>query len=127
MLADAPASPAPQVITLIAATVAVIPPRESEVKKALAATARVKRLLAGAFAVSALLFAALHSAFSVFWLLQSNLLGSFATSLTGLALFLLAPLWLVAGNLILQPLESLLRRRYLRIKPRPFWNKSIRR
>lgn len=114
MLAEAPASPAPQVIALIAAAVAVYPPREIEVKKSLAATPRMQRLLAGACLFSALVFVALLNAIRAFALLDSNLLNLVATSLTGLALFLLAPLLLVAGNLILQPLESLLRRRYLR-------------
>ncbi|MCY3834043.1 MAG: UDP-N-acetylmuramoyl-tripeptide--D-alanyl-D-alanine ligase [Chloroflexi bacterium] len=114
LLAQAPASAVPQIIALIAAVVAVYPARELEMKKKIAMTARMKRLLVSAGALSAIVFAALHNAVSAFAPMDMNLLSSVATSSLGLALFILTPVWLATGNLLAQPLESLLRRRYLR-------------
>ncbi len=93
----------PALSASLAALVAILPPREAEVKKPLVRTARVKRILFGSFALSSLVFAAAL-------LLEPSLA---ATSGLGFALFLLAPLWLVGGNMLAQPAEAWLRRRYL--------------
>jgi len=113
LLAESPGSSVPQIIAIFAAAVAVYPARELEVKKSLAATPRMKRLLVSACMLSVLLFAALLKAVSAYAPPDMDLLGLVATSSIGFALFVLAPIWLVAGSFILQPLESLLRRRYL--------------
>ena len=110
LLAEAQSSALPSLVAMIAAIVALIPPRQSEVKRALAATARMKRLLAGAGLAS---FLACGVMFVAARALGAPDLRLFATSAIGLAAFLLAPVWLVAGNAIMQPLESALRRRYL--------------
>ena len=126
LLAEAPDSFLPQIVAIIAAFVAVIPPRQHEFKQAFAATARVKRLLAGAWLTSALGLAAMLAVINTIQLGETNLLLVFAVSAAGLVIFLAAPFWLIAGSLFLQPVESALRRRYLRnaaatldqIKPR---------
>jgi len=114
LLAEAPEGILPQIVTIIAALVAVIPPRQHEVKQAFAATPRMKRLLAGAWLASVLGFAAALAALSTIQLGELNFLLAFAISAIGLIHFLAAPLWLIAGNVALQPVESALRRRYLR-------------
>ena len=113
LLAEAPDSFVPLTVAAFAALVAIIPPRQNEVKKSFAATPRMKRILAGACLASALTMAAILGAVNAYQLLELNLLHVIATSTIGFALFILAPVWLVAGNLIMQPLERVMRRRYL--------------
>ncbi len=114
LMAEAPGSDLPVIVALLAALAAVFPQRQGEMKKSFAATARMKRLLAGAWLASAIAWALAIGLFSARLPVELSLLHLFATSATGLAVFLLAPIWLVAGNLMLQPLEAALRRRYLR-------------
>ncbi|MCY3914782.1 MAG: UDP-N-acetylmuramoyl-tripeptide--D-alanyl-D-alanine ligase [Chloroflexi bacterium] len=114
LLAEAPNGVVPQMVIIIAALVAVVPPRQHEFKQAFAATARMKRLLAGAWLASVLGFAAALAALNTIQLGELNFVLAFAVSAIGLIHFLAAPLWLIAGNLLLQPVESALRRRYLR-------------
>ncbi len=97
----------PQLAGLVlsfAAFVAIIPPSQAPSKKPLVLTSRVKRLLVCAGALPLLLLIATQ-------LLLANL--ALATAALGFLSFLLAPLWLVAANIVLQPLEALIRRRYL--------------
>ena len=114
LLAEAPDSIVAHIVTIIAALVAVIPPRQREVKQVFAATARMKRLLAGAGLASILGLAAILAVVSMMQFGEIDFLLAFAVSTFGLIHFLAAPLWLLAGNLMLQPVESALRRRYLR-------------
>ena len=58
LLAEAPGSFLPAIVALLAAIVAVSPPRQSEVKKSLAVTPRMKRLLLSAWAICAMMYAA---------------------------------------------------------------------
>lgn len=99
---------------LAAALVAIIPPRQDEVKQAFAATTRMKRLLAGAWLASAVAFAAILGAGNMYPLLETRFTLGTAISAIGIAIFLLTPLWLIAGNAAMQPVESAYRRRYLR-------------
>ncbi len=114
LLAEAPDSIVPLIVAIFAALVAVITPRQQEVKQAFAATPRMKRLLAGAWLASVLGLAAALAAISAIQLGEIDFLLAFAVSTIGLIHFLAAPLWLIAGNFLLQPVESTLRRRYLR-------------
>ena len=113
VVSDMGDSTLPYVVALLAAATAVAPPGTGEEKKNLVITPRVKRLLFGAGLTS---FAAAGAAI---WLTKSAGFAGTATSVavtsgSGFALFLLAPLWLVAGNTLMQPVEATLRRRYLR-------------
>lgn len=114
LLAEAPESDLPVIVALLAALVAVFPQRQGEMKKSFAATTRMKRLLAGAWIASAIVWALAIALFIWRLPLDMSVLRLTMTSLIGLALYYLAPIWLVAGNLMLQPLEAALRRRFLR-------------
>jgi len=114
LLSEAPDSFLPPVVAIFAAIVAVAPPRQHEVKQPIAATPRMKRLLVGAWLAGAVSFAALLAVVNTNPLLEMDLLRLMAISASGFTMFILAPLCLVAGNLIMQPVESALRRRYLR-------------
>ncbi len=97
----------------IAAVIAVWPPAQGEIKKPLVLTARLKRLL---FWAGLLAFVSLIA--SLF--LLDRAIGNLGTAAIiagatlAMACFMLAPIWLVAGNLIAQPTEAVIRRRYLR-------------
>ena len=114
LLAEAPDSAVPSMVAVFAAIVAVFPQRQGEMKKSFAATARMKRLLAGAWIASAIAWALAFALFNSRPPLNVSILRLIMTSATGLAVYLLAPIWLVAGNLMLQPIEAAMRRRYLR-------------
>ncbi len=114
LLSEAPGSLLPQIVAIIAAAIAVIPQRKAEVKQKFAATSRMKRLLAGAWLAGASAFALTLSATNIYLPLNASLIRAAATSALGYVFFSLAPLWLIAGNTIMQPVESALRRRYLR-------------
>lgn len=102
----------PYVACLIGAAFAIRPPKEAAVKKAFVTTARAKRLLAGAWAIASVvslaLFVALHSLG-----LESDRITAIAHLIAGFAVFLLAPLWLVLGNVAMTPIEAYLRRRFM--------------
>ena len=103
----------PLVILSITATVAIIPPSEREVKKPLIRTQRVKRLLFSAGLLTLIALSALQLWLSI--LAPADSVFTLVASATlGYACFLLAPLWLVAGNALTQPIEALIRRRYLK-------------
>ncbi len=110
---DASGSYLPFMIALVAAAIAAVPPAAGEEKKPLVVTGRVKRLLFGAGLASVIAAAA------GIWLATSidgasGAAGVAVTSSLGFAPFLLAPVWLVAGNALTQPVEAALRWRYLR-------------
>lgn len=103
-------STVPAVIAIIAALVAVYPPDEGEVKKPLRLTARVKRLLGASFAAAILI---MLIALLIFRRVD---LGSFmpiGIGAVGLMLFLFAPLALVAGNIVMIPVEAAFRRMFV--------------
>ena len=110
---DASGSYLPFIVALVAAAIAAVPPARGEEKKRLVITPRLKRLLSGAGLVSAV------GAGAAILLTRSAGLDNFSASIAltsglGFALFLLAPVWLVAGNWLMQPVEAALRRRYLK-------------
>ncbi len=109
-LSESPAGVLPVIIGGVTALVAVYPAREGEIKKAFKATPRARRMLGGAFALLTL--------GAVVSLVIANaipldryrplVVGAF-----GFALFLGAPLALIGGNLLMQPVEALFRRRFI--------------
>ena len=110
---DAAGSYLPLLVAFVAAAIAIIPPASGQEKKALVITKRMTRLLVGAGLV------ALAGAAAAIVLVRSAGFDSAAASVAlasafGFALFLLAPLWLVAGNALTGPVEAALRRRYLK-------------
>ncbi len=105
----------PSVIAIIAALVAVYPPDEGEIKKPFRATARAKRLLGASFGVQGIAWVV--GGFLIYWFIRRNAFGGFASALAtgfGLALFLIAPLALVVGNLLMTPVEAAFRQIFIR-------------
>ncbi len=113
VLRDALAGQLPLIFLSISATVAIIPPSEREVKKPLIRTHRVKRLLVCAALLALISLAALQLWLNTLAPAEGNFAIAAGATL-GYACFLLAPLWLVAGNALTQPIEYLIRRRYLK-------------
>ena len=102
------------IIAIAAALIAALPPTESEIKKPLVLTGRMKRILAATFLLSAVVLVA--AIFAIHTYLAWDWPGSDIVLLSccGIALFLLTPLWLTLGNQLLQPYEAYQRQRYLR-------------
>ena len=114
MLSEAPDGVMPHAAAVFAALVASWPPRESEIKKPLVRTGRLKRILVIAAAVSTVV---LLIALYLYDATLETRIAAFeigTISALGMVLLLLAPLWLTLGNLLLQPYEAQLRRLYLR-------------
>jgi len=110
-LSEAPGSILPGVIGMIAALIAGWPPNQGEIKKAFRPTDRARRLLASAFAVTALVM--LGGASLLNTTVDSYEIQIAGLMLLGLGAFLLAPVWLVAGNIINRPFEGFLRGRFI--------------
>jgi UDP-N-acetylmuramoyl-tripeptide--D-alanyl-D-alanine ligase len=111
ILTEAPDSFMPGVIAVIAGLIAVYPPDEGEIKKQFRPTSRAKRLLAATFALIVALGLALFALVNA-----SGLTGDFlymGATAAGFALFIAAPLWLIAGNLLMTPVEAAFRRRFI--------------
>ena len=100
-------------IAAVTAIIAVWPGKQREIKKPLALTSRVKRLLFCAALTATMALAASNLLLQSFSAVQDSLVYAIGASL-GFACFLLAPAWLVCGNMLAQPLEAMIRRRYLR-------------
>lgn len=105
----------PYFISIIAAVIAVFPPREGEVKKAFVRTQRASRMLGMAF-----LLAIIYAIVSLYFVTGSETIGgsdrlsAIVIAGTGFISFLLAPLWLMLGNLFMTPVESAMRQGYIR-------------
>jgi UDP-N-acetylmuramoyl-tripeptide--D-alanyl-D-alanine ligase len=111
-ISDAPGSFVPGAVGVITGLIAVWPPDEGEIKKGFKATARAKRLLGAAF-VSAAALAAV-ALLVVPRLPDVSDLRLVVVMAAGFALWLLAPVWLVIGNLLMTPVEAVFRRGFAR-------------
>jgi len=99
------------IIVGVAAVISVWPPARGEVKKPFVRTERATRMLGAAFVVPAL------AALLAFFFVESLSTGRSTLvllSISGLLLFLMAPVWLMAGNLLMYPVETILRQRFQR-------------
>ena len=103
----------PYFISIITAIIAVFPPREGEIKKAFVRTQRASRMLMTAF-VLAIIYAFIS-------IIVINNLGISSDRFTvglvagsGFLSFLLAPIWLILGNILMTPVESAMRKGYIR-------------
>jgi len=102
----------PTVIGVISSIGAVYPPSNREVKKKFNPTARAKRLLAMSCAIVA--------ASAVLLYIIANRLHPLSETITfaaitagGFAVFLFAPLWLIISNVLMTPVEALMRRQFI--------------
>lgn len=103
----------PYFIIIITAIIAVFPPREGEIKKSFVRTQRASRMLATAFGLAII--------YSIISIIAVNSLGITSDRFTvgliassGFLSFLLAPIWLILGNILMSPVESAMRRGYIR-------------
>ena len=115
----------PMLIFLAASALATYPAPDREVKKKFVATPRARRILAAAFVIPVLLaliaFALIVSLSDDYLLvgrLSEVLLGSSRLSLPivallGYLMWLLAPVWLMLGNIVMTPVEAAYRRTYI--------------
>ncbi len=113
ILSEAPGNFMLTVIGAIAALVGVWPTSEGEVKKGFKPTARAKRMLSAAFGVTAITFILSLLILSRIHLPDIGEVKFAVVSLIGLLLFLAAPLLLIAGNLVMQPVEAFLRQQFI--------------
>ncbi len=111
LMGEAPDSVLPVVIALLATIVAVWPPDEGEIKKAFRPTQRAIRMLAAAFI--AVTPGSVVLVLLILLQVESLEFGVIVTMGTGLLFYLVAPLILVAGSLLMLPIESIIRKRYL--------------
>lgn len=103
----------PYIAALVAAHIAVWPPREKEIKRKFVRTARVSRILGTAFVLSAadgILSVYAVSALGV----DSDRLAVALVAGSGFFIFLLAPIWLILGNILMTPVEAFFRQRFIR-------------
>jgi len=113
VLFDAPNSPLPLFIGVASAVIAILPPKEGEVKKGFRATARAKRLLGTAFGVAALAMLGGYLLVQSPEMREMEELPVVALSFVGLLVYLAAPLALIAGNLLMTPVEAAFRARFI--------------
>lgn len=103
----------PAVIWVIAAAWIGWPRPEREVKKRFVATARAKRILGAAFVIAAV--DSVVSGLLIGEIIDSDRLTIVLAGVSGYLTWLLAPLWLMLGNIVMTPVESLYRRAYIRL------------
>jgi UDP-N-acetylmuramoyl-tripeptide--D-alanyl-D-alanine ligase len=111
MMAEAPGDLLPALLGMVIAAAASWPAKQREVKKTFRATPRAKRLLGTGFADAVL--------FSLLILLIASRLPHISPlpfvyiALVGFVQFLLAPLFLIAANILMLPVEAFFRRRFV--------------
>ncbi|MCA0452605.1 MAG: UDP-N-acetylmuramoyl-tripeptide--D-alanyl-D-alanine ligase [Chloroflexi bacterium] len=113
VMSEAPGNFMLVLIGSIAAVVGVWPASEGEVKKGFKATARAKRMLGAAFVMSGLVMAILLVIVGRLPLPDIGEVYLVDYSFVGLCIFLSAPLFLIAGNWAMQPVEAYFRRRFV--------------
>jgi UDP-N-acetylmuramoyl-tripeptide--D-alanyl-D-alanine ligase len=113
LMGEAPNSVLPVIIGILAGLIASIPQSEGEVKKKLIRTQRVTRIIGSGFFVSGFLLIALNLVSNSLTLPDINIIEIALVSTLGFILFLLAPLWLMLGNILMIPVETYMRQRFL--------------
>ena len=110
LFAEAPDTPLPALLSLPVAILANWPQTRGEVKKGFRVTWRARRLLVVAWVLALLVALLLIAATGDH---GAGLLQPLLVTTAGLLLVLMAPLMLAGANLLLRPVESLLRRRFV--------------
>jgi UDP-N-acetylmuramoyl-tripeptide--D-alanyl-D-alanine ligase len=114
MFSESPDGILPSIIGLVSAAAAAYPPSEREIKKQFRATSRAKRLLGTAFVLEAAFMTLGLWLISRISLDGSSEIQVIALSMLGFAVFLAAPFALIAGNLVMTPVEAWMRRVFIR-------------
>lgn len=113
VFSESPGSILPGLIGIVVSMIAIWSPSEGEVKKGFKATARAKRLLAAAGLVAAVELGVLLFVISRMHLPELGIVRLAVALLIGLLAFLSAPLILTVANVVVQPVEEFLRRRFI--------------
>ncbi len=113
LMGEAPDSVLPIIIASIAGLIASIPQPEGEIKKKFIRTQRVTRIIGTAFVVSTLVLIVSNLLINALPLPDIKILQLALLSTAGFVVFLLAPLWLILGNILMIPVETYMRRRFL--------------
>ncbi len=113
ILSEAPGSFMLTVVGAIAAGIAVWPANEGEVKKGFKATPRARRLLSASFGLAIVTLALRLALFNRLPIPDIGEVKFAGVSFAGLLAFLCAPLILVGGNVIIQPVEAFMRQRFI--------------
>ena len=111
-LSESPDSLLPAIILTIASVIAVIPSDEGEIKKQFNRTQRATRLLGASFAIAVFDLAIYLLIISILDIHQLEL-RVIAITIAGFIVFITAPLQLMLGNLLMKPVESFFRRRFI--------------
>ncbi len=113
ILSEAPGDLLIVLIGMVTAGIAVWPPDEGEIKKKFRATPRAKRMIGAAFAIAIVFMLIYWLIISKAVLPEMGALRLAVVSFVGLLVFLAAPLFLIAGNLLMTPVEAFFRRRFI--------------
>ena len=114
LMGEAPDSILPSIIGIIAGLIASIPQSEGEIKKKFIRTQRVTRIIGTGFVVSTLVLIVLNLLTNSLPLPDLKIVEVAIISTMGFIVFLLAPLWLILGNILMIPVESYMRQRFLK-------------
>ena len=113
LMTEAPGDFMLGLIGIITGGVAIWPPRETEIKKPLRRTPRVRRMLAAAFLLALFDFWLYLTLLNALPLPEMDAMPFITVSLAGLILLLTAPLILIGGNLLMTPVEAYFRQRFI--------------
>jgi len=114
LMGEAPDSVVPTLIGIIAGLIASIPQPEGEIKKKFIRTQRVTRIIGAGFAVSAVFLFLLNLASTSIPLPDIQIIQIAIVSTEAFIGFLLAPVWLILGNILMIPVEAYKRNRFLK-------------
>lgn len=114
LMGEAPGSVIPIFIGMIAGFIASIPQAEGEIKKEFVRTQRATRIIGTAFVSSTTFLLLLNLIINSIGLPDVRVVPIAVTSTTGLITFLLAPIWLMLGNVVMIPVEGYIRQRFLK-------------
>lgn len=112
VFSEAPDSPLPALIAIIAGIAAAWPPDEGEIKKAFVRTPRATRILGVSFLV-AVVDISTYLIFASMLDIRSDTFQIIVVTIAGLILYLTTPIILACGSLLMYPTEAFLRRRFL--------------
>jgi UDP-N-acetylmuramoyl-tripeptide--D-alanyl-D-alanine ligase len=113
LLSEAPGNVLLTIIGIVSAIIAVWPPDEGEIKKAFRPTPRAKRMLGAAFVSAMVVMALSLFILSLLPIPDMGAIRFVLYGLIGLVVFLAVPLFLIAGNLLMTPVEAFFRRRFI--------------
>jgi UDP-N-acetylmuramoyl-tripeptide--D-alanyl-D-alanine ligase len=101
----------PYFVGILNAIVAIIPTAEAPIKKKFVKTPRAMRIIGTACATMAVVILVGVGIIGSLNL-ESDRIQAIATSALGVVMFLLAPLWLMIGNVLMIPVEEFFRQRF---------------